>query len=171
MMTYRLKFTDFCKTGSLWGYYILYSYANLFSRARQWSINDPAPVHSLQSCANPSGAASQTVLQSTSLEPTSLCRTCVLLQKRWGNGTGFDRKTSPPWICTFASQHSAHSSVQWDITKVSHMQQTSYPSVGTQSTPAMNSWIHPQPIWQILNNVSVVFFKNQKCQIFTGQDI
>lgn len=29
----------------------------LFSRTRQWSFNVPSPVHSLQSCANPSGAA------------------------------------------------------------------------------------------------------------------
>lgn len=37
----------------------IYTFACMlfFSRTRQWGFNGPSPVHSLQSCANPSGAA------------------------------------------------------------------------------------------------------------------
>jgi len=55
---------------------------SLVPRARQRGVNEPAPVHSLQPRANPSGAASQTVLQSTSLQPPPLCGASVRLQKR-----------------------------------------------------------------------------------------
>lgn len=52
-------------------------------RTGQRSVAYPAPVKPLQSCENTSGAAPQAVLQSTSGQPPPLCRSRILLQKRY----------------------------------------------------------------------------------------